>query len=128
LQAYNYVGTGNVQGTAVVPADPSLTDQNTNRDEKSLELSVQDAIRWNDQPSPPGWACASTRWNRDSIRTDGIAGHQLQRQPHHALAGRQLQCWLPTPNLYASYGEGVESQVVPNRAAQYTNAGVACPR
>jgi len=29
LQAFNYVGTGNVAGTASVPADPSLTDQNT---------------------------------------------------------------------------------------------------
>jgi iron complex outermembrane receptor protein len=28
---------------------------------------------------------------------------------------------------YASYGQGVESQVVPNRRSQYTNAGVALP-
>ena len=48
-QAFNYVGTGNVQGTAVVPADPTLTDESTHRDEKSLELSLQDAIRYFDQ-------------------------------------------------------------------------------
>jgi iron complex outermembrane receptor protein len=28
---------------------------------------------------------------------------------------------------YASYGEGVESQVVPNKTSQYTNAGAALP-
>ena len=28
---------------------------------------------------------------------------------------------------YASYGEGMESQIVPNRLDQYTNAGVALP-
>ena len=28
---------------------------------------------------------------------------------------------------YASYGEGVESQVVPNRSSQYSNAGVGLP-
>ncbi len=124
-QAYNYVGTGNVLGTAMVPADPSLTDESTNRDEKSLELSVQDAIRWNDRFTT--WlGLRHTRLDRDSIRTNGS-------RPTSYSDGLTTP-WLAVSyklgsdlTAYASYGEGVESQVVPNRTAQYTNAGVALP-
>ena len=41
-----YVGTGNDQGTAVTPANPTPNDQNTNRTERSTELFVNDAIDW----------------------------------------------------------------------------------
>ena len=125
MQAYNYVGTGNVAGTAVVPADPSLTGQNTNRDERSVALSVQDAIRWNDRFTT--WlGLRSTSLQRDSVRTNGSRPTTYSDNistpwlaASYALGGGQT--------AYASYGEGVESQVVPNRAAQYTNAGVALP-
>ncbi|MBX3652730.1 MAG: TonB-dependent siderophore receptor [Ramlibacter sp.] len=124
-QAFNYVGTGNVQGTAVVPADPSLTDENTNRDEKSLELSVQDAIRWT--PRLTTWlGLRHTRLNRDSIRTDGSRATSYS----DGLTTPWLSVSYKLDNdttVYASYGEGVESQVVPNRAAQYSNPGVALP-
>jgi len=124
-QAFNYVGTGNVSGTAVVPADPTLTDENTHRDEKSLELSVQDAIRWT--PRLTTWlGLRHTRLDRDSVRTDGS-------RPTSYSDGLTTP-WLAVSykvhgdtTLYASYGEGVESQVVPNRASQYSNAGVALP-
>lgn len=124
-QAFNYVGTGNVQGTAVVPADPTLTDESTNRDEKSVELSVQDAIRWNERFTT--WlGLRHTRLERDSIRTNGS-------RPTSYSDGLTTP-WLAASykldgdtTVYASWGEGVESQVVPNRAAQYTNAGVALP-
>ena len=43
-QAFNFVGTGNVGGTLVTPADPSLTDENTDRDERSTELYARDEI------------------------------------------------------------------------------------
>ncbi len=124
-QAFNYVGTGNVQGTAIVPADATLTDESTNRDEKSVELSVQDAIRWNERFTT--WlGLRHTRLDRDSVRTNGS-------RPTSYSDGLTTP-WLAASykldgdtTVYASYGEGVESQVVPNRAAQYTNAGVALP-
>jgi iron complex outermembrane receptor protein len=123
MQAYNYVGTGNVQGTQMVPADPTLTDQNTNRDEKSLELSVQDVIQWT--PTLSTWlGMRSTSLARDSIRTDG------SRATHYTAALNTP--WLAVhyalddqKSIYASYGEGLESQVVPNKMSQYVNAGVA---
>ena len=124
-QAFNYVGIGNIQGTAVVPADPALTDENTNRDEKSLEFSVQDAIRWNAQFTT--WlGLRQTRLNRDSIRTNGSRPTSYTDSLVTPWLAASWQ-WAPARLAYASYGEGVESQVVPNRTAQYTNAGVALP-
>ena len=125
MQAYNFVGTGNVAGTAIVPADPTLGDQNTNRDEKSLEFSVQDAIRWNDRLTT--WlGLRGTHLQRDSIRTNGSRPSSFSQS--------LTTPWLATSYLlgsgqtvYASYGEGVEAQVVPNKTSQYTNAGQALP-
>jgi iron complex outermembrane receptor protein len=125
MQAYNYVGTGNVQGTAMLPPDPTLTDQSTNRDERSLEFSVHDAIRWNDRFST--WlGLRHTRLDRETVRTDGsrpTAYDQGVTTPWIA-AGYKL---TPAMQAYVSWGQGVESQVVPNRASQYSNAGAALP-
>lgn len=125
MQAYNYVGTGNVQGTAVTPPDPTLTDQSTNRDERSVEFSVQDAIRWNDRFTT--WlGVRHTRLSRDSIRTDGSrpSSYDDGLTTPWVAASYLL---APGQMLYGSYGEGVESQIVPNKSSQYTNAGVALP-
>ena len=119
-QAYNFVGTGNVAGTLVTPADPSLTDENTNRDERSTELYARDAIALTERLT--AWlGLRYTHMQRDSVRTDGS-------QPTHYPAS------FTTPSIalgyafardqlvYASWGRGVESNVVTNRA-RYTNAG-----
>ncbi len=125
MQAYNWVGIGQVDGTAVLPADPTLTDQNTNRDENALEFSLQDAIRWNDRLTT--WlGLRHTRLDRDSVRTDGsrpTAYEQAVTTPWLALSWK-LQ---PKTLAYASWGLGIESQVVPNRSSQYVNAGAALP-
>ena len=106
LQAFNYVGTGNVQGTLVAPADPSLTDQNTQRDERSLEWSVQDAIRWNDQFTT--WlGMRQTRLNRDSVRTNGSRPTSYSDSLVTPWLAASWQ-WAPARLAYASYGEGVE--------------------
>lgn len=125
LQAYNYVGVGNVAGTAVTAPDPALLDQNTNRDERSTELSLQDRIRLTERAT--AWlGLRHTQLSRDSVRTNGS-------RPT-AYNDRVTTPWLAFSYTlgagtiaYASYGEGIESQVVPNRASQYSNAGVALP-
>lgn len=124
-QAYNYVGTGNIWATAVVPADPRLTDVNTNRDERSTELSVQDAIRWNDRFTT--WVgVRHTRLDRESVRTDGSrpTGYKDGITTPWIAASYAIQ---PGLLAYASWGKGVESQVVPNKSSQYSNAGDALP-
>jgi iron complex outermembrane receptor protein len=123
-QAYNYVGTGNVDGSAVVPADPTLAYPNTNRDERSAELSVQDAIRWTSRFTT--WlGVRYTRLDRNSIGTDGSepTGYKQSLTTPWAAASYAIQ---PDLMAYASWGKGVESQVVPNRD-QYSNAGIALP-
>jgi iron complex outermembrane recepter protein len=123
-QAYNYVGAGLIDGSAVLPPDPALTDENTQRDERSTELRLQDVIslgeRWQ------LWAgVRHTRLTRESVRTDGsraTAYTQSFTTPWAALA------WQPRADLtaYFSAGQGVESEVAPNRP-RYTNAGEALP-
>lgn len=125
MQAYNYVGSGNVSGTVVNPADASLTDQNTNRTERSTELFVNDAIRWNDRLTT--WlGLRATQLDRASIRTDGSRptsyGDTLAT-PWVALSYKLS----PATLAYASWGQGVESQIVPNKPSQYNNPGQALP-
>ncbi|MFD0669666.1 TonB-dependent siderophore receptor [Ramlibacter sp. MAHUQ-53] len=125
LQAYNWVGTGNVQGTAVVPADPTLGDQNTNRGERSMEFSVQDAMRLNERLTV--WAgLRHTQLDRSSVRTNGTRPTAYEQSINTPWAAVSYKL-SPVLMAYASWGQGIESQVVPNRGSQYTNAGQALP-
>ncbi len=123
--AYNWVGTGTWDGTATVPADPTLTYASTNRDERSLEFTAQDTIRFNDRLT--AWAgLRHTRLDRASINTRGAEATSYEQgltTPWLAL-GYKL---APTTLAYASWGQGVESVIVPNRAADYINAGQVLP-
>ena len=123
-QAYNLVGVGNIDGLSQVPADPTLTDENTNRDERSTEWHLQDAITLS--PRWTLWAgLRHSQLRRDSVRTDGSRPTQYSQgftTPWLALShavDRQT-------TVYASWGQGVESEVAPNRS-RYSNAGQALP-
>ncbi len=123
-QAYNYVGSGSIDGLGVVPADPTLTDENTNRDERSTELHLQDMVGFGN--GLRAWAgLRHTRMQRESVRTDGSRAT--------AYTQRFISPWLAfsqavgdTGTAYASWGRGVESDVIPNRA-RYVDAGQALP-
>ena len=119
-QAYNLVGVGSVDGLSRLPANPSLTDEQTQRDERSTEWHLQDNIALNPQWSL--WAgLRHTQLRRDSVRTDGsraTAYSQGFTTPWLAL-GRAIDA---ATQAYLSWGQGVESEVVPNRS-RYVNAG-----
>jgi iron complex outermembrane recepter protein len=122
-QAYNWVGIGTIDGLAALPADPTLTDENTNRSERSNEFFVQD----NMQLGLIGiWGgLRHTRLHRESVRTDGsraTAYSQGLTTPWLALS----MTLLPSALAYVSWGQGVESEVAPNRS-RYSNAGQALP-
>lgn len=123
-QAFNPVGMGTVDGRSVVAADPSLTDENTNRDERSTEWRLQDVMVL--APQWQLWAGARhSRIEREAVRTDGsrpTAYDQSFTTPWLALAWQFQSQWL----AYASWGQGVESEVAPNRS-RYRNAGEALP-
>lgn len=124
-QAFNYVGTGNVDGSLVTAADPSLTDEGTNRRERSTEFFANDAIDWGHGVTT--WVgLRHTRLARDSVRTDGsrATGYsQSATTPWIAASW----AWAPRQLAYLSWGEGIESAVVPGRADLYADAGVALP-
>ncbi|WP_128002956.1 TonB-dependent siderophore receptor [Piscinibacter defluvii] len=119
-QAFNYVGT--VGPGDETPADPTLTDENTQRDEHTSEVYARDAIaidaRWT------AWlGVRHTRLHRQSVRTDGSRPtdyRQTFTTPFVALS----YAYVPDQLVYASWGRGMESSVAPNRT-RYTNAGEA---
>ncbi|MEZ0308826.1 MAG: TonB-dependent siderophore receptor, partial [Ramlibacter sp.] len=121
---YSNLYPGNVDGTAVVPENPAAVLPSTNRDERSLEFSVQDATRWSEQFTT--WVgLRHTRLTRESILTDGtdpVSYDQHLTTPWVA-ASFKLTPWLMA---YASHGRGMESQVAPANPI-YTNAGRALP-
>ncbi len=123
-QAYNYVGSGPTDGTAVLPADPTLSDENTLRTDRSTELYVRDAVQLSERWRL--WAgLRHTRLERESVRTNGSRPTDYSQSvttPWLALS----HAFTPQHMVYASWGQGIESDVAPNRA-RYANAGEALP-
>ena len=121
-QLFDIAGTGNIAGTAQTAPSAGFLDQNTNRNEQSSELHLRDALSVDDIATL--WlGLRRTELHRRSVRTDGsrpIAYAQTLSAPFVA-ASRQLN---PEHMLYASWGQGVESEVVPNLLL-YTNRGEA---
>ncbi len=123
-QAYNGVGTGNIDGSAVTPADPTLAYANTNRDERSNELYLRDHVALGADTS--AWlGLRHTRLHRRSVGTDGSEPTNYSQgvtTPWLAVSHAIAADWL----LYASWGQGIESQVAPN-LPMYINHGQALP-
>jgi len=125
LQAYNYVGSTNIFSPAVLPADPTLTELNTNSRQRathgfatltsSLGETVQTVIGFR-----------STALARSSARSDSSRAVSLQQEVSTPWLAAT---WQPTPrnSLYASWGQGVELESVPNRPNRYTNYGETLP-
>jgi len=124
MQAFNWAGTGSLSGVDESTAAPEPNDLNTNRQEYSTEISVKDRIRVHQFADLwLGWRTSQIQ--RDSQRTDGSRATHDDRTIHTPWIA--LSHKLPFNTIgYASYGQGVEAQVTPNRS-RYTNAGEALP-
>ncbi|RYG14915.1 MAG: TonB-dependent siderophore receptor [Burkholderiales bacterium] len=119
-QAFNYVGTGNVAGTLVVPPDPTLYDTLGARNEQSTELFAYDTVSWN---AWRGWVgLRHTQLSRDSVQTDGTGATSYSQSFSTPWLG--LSYLWGDKVIYASAGQGVESFVTPNKPG-YVNAGQA---
>jgi iron complex outermembrane receptor protein len=121
----NLVGTTNINGGLTLPSTPaSRSGPNTNESNDSTELAVNDRLRLS--PHTTVWlGLRYTMLNRQSISTDGSNAMQDERgmaTPWLALS-YQLD---PHHTAYASYGQGLESEVTPNLTS-YTNKGQALP-
>ncbi|MBG6082211.1 TonB-dependent siderophore receptor [Rubrivivax gelatinosus] len=128
-QIFDIAGTGKDDGSLVSPPSAGFPDANTDRDETSTELFVRDAMTL-----PGGWSLWTglrhTRLARESWRTSPDSNGSLRTTdydqsfttPWAALAYQLTSATM----VYASWGRGVESAVVPNRP-RYANAGQALP-
>lgn len=120
-QAYNWAGNGSVFGGGSSASDPTLTDENTNRRERNQELAVSDQLRLGDLELFAGLRLA--RVQRAAFRTDGSRATDYTRNFQSPWLGATWQL-APDLRVYASAGEGLETEVAPSRP-RYRNAGEA---
>ena len=125
-QAYNAVGTGNISGLPRLPADPTLNDANTNRDERSTELFLRDAIQIGTQWQ--AWlGLRHTRLQRESVRVNTSDLRATDYRQSFTTPWLGLSYAInPQLMAYVSWGEGIQSEVAPNRP-RYSNAGQPLP-
>jgi iron complex outermembrane receptor protein len=121
-QVNNFAGTGNIDGTLVTPPAPESLSPSANRDERSTELYLRDAITLTERWS--AWlGLRHTRLHRESVLTNGNEPTEYRQSFTTPWLGAG---YLLSPSLmaYASWGRGMETEVVPNRP-RYTNQGQA---
>ena len=97
-QAFNFAGTGNVDGTAVTPPAPLPTGPVPGFDQRSTELYVRDAVAVGDR---------ATVWL-------GARHARIERQSFTSPFLAASYAILPGQSLYASWGKGVELEVAPD--------------
>ena len=124
-QVFDIAGTGNIDGSLQTPPSAGSTDANTNRDESSTEWFVRDALRIG--PVWQLWAgLRHTQMDRRSYRTSVDSSMSLRSTDTDRQATTPwlaLVAQLSTSTwLYASWGQGLETDVAPNRN-RYSNAG-----
>jgi iron complex outermembrane recepter protein len=125
LQAYNYAGSSNIYAPVPVPANPDLLEPNTDSRERTLAtyVSVQSNITDTIQSFV---GVRASKLNRSSERSDGsraIAYQQTVTTPWVGIAYSPSRDAL----VYASWGQGVELDAVPNRASRFVNFGEVLP-
>ncbi len=82
-------------------------------------------MRWNERVT--SWlGVRHTRLKRESLLTNGAMPTGYDQSLTTSFAAISYK-FGSDASAYASWGQGVESQVVPNNAALYTNPGVALP-
>jgi len=125
MQAYNWVGITNIYAPVALPADPTLTSLNTDSRERALAgyATLTSDLSQNLQSFV---GVRSTRLKRSSERSDGSRAQTFEQTVTTPWAGL---AWSPSAvtMLYASWGQGVELEAVPNRPGKFANAGQVLP-
>jgi iron complex outermembrane receptor protein len=112
-QAFNFAGTGQIDGSVVVPEAPLPLADVASRNERSTELYLRDRIE------------LAPRWSLWA----GLRHTRVQREVEQSFTTPWLAlAWQAEPQtlVYANWGKGVESEVVPNLPL-YSNAGRTLP-
>jgi iron complex outermembrane receptor protein len=126
-EAYNFVGIGNIGGTAQVPSDPSLTSPNTNRTERSNELYLRDTVQLGSDWT--AWiGVRHTQLRRSSSETStGSPAFDTDYRQAFTTPWLSLSKQLTAADMvYVSWGEGVESTLAPKHGNE-TNHGQPLP-
>ncbi len=125
LQAYNYTGSSNIYAPVLLPANPELKDLNTDSRERAIATyaSIQSNLTYSIQSFA---GLRISKLNRSSERSDGsraIAYQQTVTTPWVGIT------YSPSREamVYASWGQGVELDAVPNRASRFVNFGETLP-
>ena len=122
--AYNYVGSGNIDGSVMLPPDPTLNYENTNRDERSTEFFVHVAMQI-DERLRLWLGLRYTSLEREAASTDGSQRTDYRQSLTSPWIAASYE-YAPAQMVYASWGRGAESDVAP-KLDIYTNAGQALP-
>jgi iron complex outermembrane receptor protein len=125
MQAYNWAGSSNIYTPVALPADPSLTVLNTNSRERALEgyATLTSDLGANVQSFA---GVRLSRLNRSSELSDGTQAVSYEQTVSTPWAGL---AWSPTVTtmIYASWGQGVELEAVPNKPLDFSNPGQVLP-
>lgn len=123
-QTYQWSGVGNVFTDLASPPNAEPNDVNTNREERSAELYLRDAVQLSTQWQ--AWlGLRHSRIARASVRTDGSRATDYRQSFSTPWLGLGYAI-SPALMAYGSWGEGVESEVAPNRS-RYSNRGQVLP-
>lgn len=123
-QTNQQVSPGNVFIDQPSPPKAEPNEVNTNREERSTELYLRDAIQLSAQWQ--AWlGLRHSRIERESVRTDGSRATNYPQSFSTPWLGLSYAI-NPTLMAYGSWGEGVESEVAPNRR-RYSNRGQVLP-
>jgi iron complex outermembrane receptor protein len=126
MQTYNWVGTSNIYTPIAVPANPSLTYLNTNSRERALEAYA--TLTSDLGASVQSFAGVRvSRLSRSSELSDGTQAVSFEQTVSTPWAGL---AWSPSTStmIYASWGQGVELEVVPNKQpSEFSNPGQVLP-
>ena len=125
MQAYNYVGSSNIFTPIALPADPTLTVLNSNSRERALDAYASLVSDLGERVQSFIGVRVS-RLNRSSELSDGSEAVSFEQTVSTPWAGL---AWTPVAGatLYASWGQGVELEAVPNRPAEFANPGQTLP-
>lgn len=124
-QVYSFAGFGTVDGRTQWPVPDQRTTPSTNRSEHSTEWSLRDRITLT--PQLQAWlGLRHTRLERSSVNTQGGERVDPKSQSFTTPWLGLSHEFAPKQVVYASWGQGIESYVVPNRAI-YADKGRFLP-
>lgn len=124
-QTYQWVGTTNIYQPVPVPANASPNILNTNSRERALDVYASLVT----ELTPTVQSVLGLRRSqlqRNSAKTDDSESTSLRQSVSTPWAALSWNV-RPSTTLYASWGQGVEAEVVPNRPADFANAGEVLP-